>query len=107
LLDRIRALVNPDLSRKGARLFEPTLDRLQRVHQGSTRLAAKLELNLAIRPERNALAAHEANQINDEKLRALNILCRNSDDHSRPSLWRCGRHRPDSAANLRSEERDI
>jgi hypothetical protein len=65
LFDRIRALVNPDLSRSGARLFEPTLDCLQRVPRGSARLAAKLELNLAIRLERDGTRRRRANQIND------------------------------------------
>jgi hypothetical protein len=86
LFDRVRTLVNPDLSGSDTRLFEPTLDCLQRMHQGSVRLAAKLYLNLAVRLERDALAVYQADQVNDEELRALDILCRNPDHHHDPLL---------------------
>jgi hypothetical protein len=47
-------------------------------------LAAKMELNLAVRLERDALAPEEAYQVNDEQLRALHIACGNPDVHHDP-----------------------
>jgi len=36
-------------------------------------------VNLAVRLERDVLAAEETYQINDEELRAFDIVCRNPD----------------------------
>ena len=78
MFDRVPARVHADLGRCDATLFEPTLDRLQRLHEFPIELVEPY-LNLSVSLKRDLLASEEARQVYDEELRALGILCRNPD----------------------------
>jgi hypothetical protein len=78
------AFVNPEISGADPCLFEPMLERVQSLSDGSVRFLVGLKLYFAVRPERDALTAEEADQPDHETLRALNILCRNPHHHHAP-----------------------
>ena len=78
MFDRVRMLVDADLGRGDATLLEPTLDRLQRLHEFPVELG-ELYLNLSVSLKRDLLAPEEARQVNDEETCVLGILCRNPD----------------------------
>ena len=78
MFDRVRVPVHAYLGRSDAALLEPTLDRLQRLHEFPIELG-ELYLNLSAILKRDLLAPEEARQVNDEEIRALGILCRNPD----------------------------
>jgi len=60
------------------------LDRVQSLSEGPVRFLVGLKLYFAVRPERDALTAEEADQPNHKTLRALNILCRYPNHHYYP-----------------------
>jgi len=62
------------------------LDRVQSLSEGSVRFLVGPKLYFAVRPEREALTAEEADQPDHKTLRALNILCRYRDHHHDPPL---------------------
>ena len=66
MFDRERMLVHADLGRGDATLLEPTLDRLQRLHEFPIELG-ELYLNLSVSLKRDLLAPEEARQVNDEE----------------------------------------
>lgn len=61
-IDPVRPFVNPDISGADPCLFEPMLDRVQSLSEGSVRFLVGLKLYFAVRPERDALTAEEADQ---------------------------------------------
>jgi hypothetical protein len=63
------------------------LDRVQSLSEGSVRVLVGLKLYFAVRPERDALTAEDADQPDHKMLRALNNLCRYPDHHHAP-FWR-------------------
>jgi hypothetical protein len=83
-IEPVRPFVNPDINRDDPCLFEPMLDRVQSLSEGSVRFLVGLELYFAVRPERDALTAEEANQPDHKTLRALKLPYRYPDHHHDP-----------------------
>jgi hypothetical protein len=83
-IDPVRPFVDQDISGADPCLFEPMLDRVQGLSEGSVRFRVGLKLYFAVRPERDALTAEEADQPDHKTLRALNILCRYPNHHHDP-----------------------
>jgi hypothetical protein len=71
-------VVHPDLGRRDATLLEPTLDRLQRLHEFPIEFGEP-HLNLSVSMKRDLPAPEQARQVNDKEICALGILCRNPD----------------------------
>src|SRR4029453_13980209 len=80
-LDRVRTIVNTNLSRRCGGLLEPPFDRLQRMCQSSIPVASELKLDRSVCLERDMFSAEEAHHVNDEEVGALNVLRRNPDFH--------------------------
>jgi hypothetical protein len=80
-IDPVRPFVNPDISGADPSLFEPALDRVQSLSEGSVRFLVGPKLYFALRPEQDALTAEEVDQADYKTLRALNIPYRYRDPH--------------------------
>jgi hypothetical protein len=78
MFDRVRVLVRADLGRGDPALLEPTLDRIQHLHELAIELGEPY-LNLSVSLKRDPPAAKHIHQISDKELRTLGILCRNPD----------------------------